>query len=412
MKIGFVIETVSSLKIFGGLLRYMSERSLEPRIFIPYGRRVKPYDAVSRDLLLEAFVRLSAGQIGEYTVESLAADALRSGVQSVCVLNPYRNALAEVGVLSRMRMPTFGLDYFANSVYVAATQASEPSEIQASLAALSGRLVASDYWRDLEFAVQPEHRRWESCFTSIGTPLIDVFSAVDKETACAQLGLDPKRPIVSVFTPNIRDHQAYFFYGIDTIYSLRRLARMLRAYCDKRGYQLVVKSREKQWDAKPFLRVADAAIYDLPGQVYPSTSALLVSGSAVAVHFGSMMVLEAAGAGVPTVAFAPEAIDKLHGYMKALARRLVLEKVLTPTPDSLFSFRNVSRSFPIRVKYPVFAESVDDMLDSVRHAQDDFNAFNAEFSGWRPENSASERIIQHLERASKLAPSAKIAAAG
>ncbi len=399
MKVGFVVETISSLKVIGPMLTAALPAGITPIVLMPQWRKGKPYDTITRKLLLATFPHLRGEDALLYESGKLPDTVQDAGVGIVCLLNPYRNFAREVFAMAQRGVAVYGLDYFANSVYVAASH-DDPKLIRRSLSSLTGRVVASEYWRDLEFLVAPRHRRWEDKFSCLGTPLIDVFSDIDRDEARFRMKLTKGRPIVSLFTPNIRSPEAYWFYGAATMYKLWRLARMVRQYCSDRGYYLVVKSREKQWEAKPFAAVADQILQDISGQVHPSTSALLLSCSIMALHFGSMMPLEAAAAGVPSIAFSPGSIDKLHRYMRPWARRIVLDRVLTPHPGSLFQYENVSRSLPISVPAREFAAVADSMLDSLPDAAGTYNAFNNFFSGRDENSTVTERIFAQLKRSS------------
>jgi hypothetical protein len=80
----------------------------------------------------------------------------------------------------------------------------------------------------------------------------------------------------------------------------RALARALRGFCDRTGAAFVVKSRAKNVDPRFLRRLADVFVYD--ERVYPYTSIELMAVASLCVHFQSGAVLEAAFAGVPSVA--------------------------------------------------------------------------------------------------------------
>lgn len=388
-KIGLVVESASSLKILGPVLqRAAAQYPLV--VLIPRWRKGKLYDTVTPELLRQTFPALEAATIVTYEPNGLSDAARSRAVTQLCLLNPYRNHSADIPLLAQQGVAVCGLDYFINSIYVTASH-DDPSRIQKSLATLKVRAVASDFWRDLEIAVQPAHRPWLNRFQSLGSPLLDAFVDSDPQRARQQLALPATQPVVSLFTPNIRDHQAYFFYGLATRYYLYHLAKVIRRYCDERGYYLVVKSRAKQWDAKPFISVAHQYVQDLPEQIYPSTSTHLLKVSHLAIHFGSMMVLEAAGAKVPSIAIAPEAVDKLHAYMRPSVRPLLKEAILANHPQSLMSFGNVSQTLSIKPTLKQFADLADRMIRTASAAE--YRTFNEKFSGHQETASASERIL-------------------
>ena len=404
--VGAVVESISSLKVLGPLLTQFGSGKVPVVVLMPAWRKGKPYDGVTEDMVREAFPGVV--QVITYADGQLSTVVTKADLQDVVLLNPYRNFAEETVQMAAGGVRVWGLDYFANSVYVAATASEDRRLLEQVLESLSGRLVTSTWWRDLEFAVVPEHRRWAEKFVSLGTPLVDGLQDIDRERARQQLGLDPGKPVVAVFTPNIRDHQRHFFYGLGTKYKLTRLARLWRAYCDARGYQLVVKSREKQWEAAPFRAVADVTLDDLPGVVYPSTSALLLATSSLAVHFGSMMVMEAAAVGVPTIGFGVEAIDKLHGYMRPQPRVLLAERILRKQPEGLFSYKNVAEQLPIFVATEAFEETADRMIGSEDYAQGAYQGYTAKFCGWRSgEASATERVFEHITGADSAAGGAQ-----
>ncbi len=213
MRVGFVVETISSLKVLGPLLSGAPPQAIQPVVFVPHAsNRIKPYDAITPPQLAQTFQLVAPSDIHVYKSGKLAQSVRGSHIDRLCLLNPYRNFAVDVAALAADGVAVFGLDYFVNSIYVPASN-DDPAPIQRSLSLLAGRVVASDFWRDLEFAVQPNHKKWADRFVSLGSPLIDVFGEIDGEQAARQLNLSPNKPVLSVFTPNIRDHQAYFFMG-------------------------------------------------------------------------------------------------------------------------------------------------------------------------------------------------------
>ena len=135
----------------------------------------------------------------------------------------------------------------------------------------------------------------------IGMTALDALPLVDPAAVRAKYNLGD-RPILLLF--------ALKFGGVNHLWRqttyrwwhYMKLLRAIRAYCDRHGYALVVKTREKNHDPAFVRDLADRVIGD--ESLWPYTSAELVRVAALAIHFQSGAVFECAAARVPQLSIA------------------------------------------------------------------------------------------------------------
>ena len=121
------------------------------------------------------------------------------------------------------------------------------------------------------------------------------------------------------------------------------VARAIRAFCDRNGAFLLVKSREKTPIPEYLRQLADKCIYDEPGGFYPPTIIEALSIASFCISYYSLGILEATALGVPHVciAFRPE--DYL-GKRATAAEMAFFETFFNRTPGGLFEFPSVTRT--------------------------------------------------------------------
>ncbi len=168
---------------------------------------------------------------------------------------------------------------------------------------------------------------------SVGMPELDVVRSIDPDEVRHRFGLPPRRPVVlylpfplgsnpptkwlhCVFTPSTRLGQAIgvlrsgrreYWEHVRQGWNDRRLVEGVRAFCDRAGAVLVMKSRLKDPIPRYARRLADHALYD-PSH-YPPTILELLSVASLCIHAYSTAVLEAAYCWVPSLCLAPETKD-------------------------------------------------------------------------------------------------------
>lgn len=114
------------------------------------------------------------------------------------------------------------------------------------------------------------------------------------------------------------------------------LVRQVRAFCDRHGALLVVKSRLKNPIPRHLRRVADRVFYD-DGD-YPATILELLSLSTLCIHYYSFTLAEAAALGVPSLCISPSATE----WPKIRVQKgAVREFRPWPAPDSFYNFPGV-----------------------------------------------------------------------
>jgi len=167
----------------------------------------------------------------------------------------------------------------------------------------------------------------------VGMPELDVVRAIDPDEVRHRFGLPPRQPVVlylpfplrsnpptawlrRVFTPSTRLGQAVgvllagrpqYWEHVRRRWNDRRLAEGVRAFCDRAGAVLVMKSRLKDPIPRYARRLADQALYD-PAH-YPPTILELLSVASLCIHSYSTAVFEAAYSAVPSLCLAPETKD-------------------------------------------------------------------------------------------------------
>ena len=194
--------------------------------------------------------------------------------------------------------------------------------------------VYSRHWRMLieqRFAGSGIGPELEKKGIVVGAPELDTVHTIDPDEVRRRLDLPAGRPIVlylpfplrsniptpwlrHVHTPATRIEQ-----GMRTIvarrweywphvvkgWNDRGLVDAARAFCDRHGALLVMKSRHKDPFPRYALSVADRTFYDLSH--HPPTILELLSVASLCVHFYSTAVMEAVYAGVPSLCLAPRA---------------------------------------------------------------------------------------------------------
>jgi len=167
----------------------------------------------------------------------------------------------------------------------------------------------------------------------VGMPELDVVARIDPDEVRRRFALAPGRPVVlylpfplrsnprtfwlrRVFTPSTRlvqgagavlgrrlDYWDHVRHG----WNDRRLVESVRAFCDRAGALLVMKSRLKDPIPRYARDLADVALYD-PSH-YPPTILELLSVASLCIHAYSTSVFEAAYSAVPSLCLAPDRRD-------------------------------------------------------------------------------------------------------
>lgn len=167
----------------------------------------------------------------------------------------------------------------------------------------------------------------------VGMPELDAVSTIDPDEVRRRFGLPSGRPVVlylpfplqsnprtfwlrRVFTPRSRIAQGAavllarrteYWENVRRGWNDRRLVERLRAFCDRNGAVLVMKSRLKDPIPRYARHASDRALYD-PSH-YPPTILELLSVASLCVHAYSTAVFEATYCGVPSLCLAPAAGD-------------------------------------------------------------------------------------------------------
>ncbi len=144
------------------------------------------------------------------------------------------------------------------------------------------------------------------------------------------------RQVVSMLMARRSDVWPYVREG----WNDRRVVQAIRAFCDRNGALLVIKSRLKDPVPRYARAVADLVLYD--AGPYPATILELLSISALCIHFFSTAAYEAAFAGVPGICIAaPELLESPE------LDQVFFRKLYNPTEGESFQFRGVTTALSI-----------------------------------------------------------------
>ena len=199
--------------------------------------------------------------------------------------------------------------------------------------------------------------------THIGFPELDARRLVDRDGARRRWGIPPNQPVVvllpfpqgvgqasfwprRIFGEASRLRRMYHVASAGEFHYWRRalsdpsdteVLRAVRAFCDRNGAFLLVKSREKTPIPEYIRAMADRCIYD--ESYYPPTILEALSIAALCVSYYSASVLEAASVSVPNVCLTFSAQDYL-GIGAAQIRSF--ERFFNRDTEGVFEFSGVS----------------------------------------------------------------------
>jgi hypothetical protein len=218
---------------------------------------------------------------------------------------------------------------------------------------------------DQDVDVDAVRARLARSVTHIGFPELDARRLVDRDGARRRWGIPSNQPVVLLLPFPQGVGQASFWprriFGEDS--RLRRMCyvaldgefnywrralrdpsdadvvRAVRAFCDRNGAFLLVKSREKTPIPAHILAVADKCIYD--ESYYPPTVLEALSIASLCVSYYSASVLEAASVSVPNVCLTFSAEDYLG---RGAAQIRSFERFFNRNKEGVFEFSGVSRT--------------------------------------------------------------------
>lgn len=205
-----------------------------------------------------------------------------------------------------------------------------------------------------------------ACFTTcVGSPEIDARRIVDGDDVRRRWGIPRNQPVVvllpfprgvgkSSFWPkkifaepsrarrlmNVAMYRQFKYWRraiADTTDA--DVVRAIRAFCDRNGAFLLVKSRRKTPVSAYTRAVADLCVYD--ESYYPPTILEALSIASLCISFYSLGAVEAAAMSVPNLCVTFSAEDYLGHHRDEYVS---FERLYTRTRGSLFEFPGVSRT--------------------------------------------------------------------
>jgi len=368
MKVGFVIEGISNLKIFGPLIRESGKFSLEPVLILSKTGGGKEYDIITLETITRYFSEISKDAVYYYGNDTISEIVRKIDIKAALFINIYSKFTKDILELEKIGVSTYGLDYFANSIYTAARKGYEEN-MELSLKNLTKRFVISDYFKQIEFKIRPENKKFSQKFIVIGTPVTDNFKYIDPIKARKILQLPQGKKIVTLFTPNIRRRDLWSMYGLFAKSKIKRIIKIFKKFCEDNGYILVIKSREKQWDSELYRKYSDFFVYDpCP---FPHASALLLSVS-------SLM-----------------AIDALHHYMMSEPRQIIKNEMFSDKSGSPFNFGKVSQGISINESFENVSKVCGDLIGL--KDEEEYREYNKKFINTY-NYDASEKILSRISK--------------
>jgi len=414
VNLGFLVTRKGYLKVLGAVVQAALARGhhvtlLWDPLETKAGERMRPED-------LGAWPHAVARrwERGTPLLPALQAAGIESliGTKIDYVLSAY-GYQAELTALAPAGIRLFSIDYLFDTITL------EPE----SYRRVDTTFYLSEYQRDLHWRVKAEGfarlgdmAAWRARSAVCGSTMMDQLARVDSAAVRRRYGLAPDQPVVVFMSLKMAVPEAWrravwgsqprllraaraavsgHFEWIPEIlrtHGYRDLVESVRAFCQRAGAALVVKSREKN-DDPAFLRdLADVSLSD--EQVYPYTSMELMAIASLCIHFQSGAVLEAAFAGVPSLSVA---VPQSH-----LAAYPTYDEAYSARPGSMQNFPGVVWSLPVaevagrleRARLPDF--SLD--LAARRHYVEKFLGFD--------DTRSSERVLDEIERVGATAPAA------
>ena len=250
----------------------------------------------------------------------------------------------------------------------------------------------------------------------VGFPELDVRPWIEPAAVRARWGVPDDRPVVLLlpfpqgvgagsFWPkkvfgepsrarrilNIALHRQ-FSYGREALGNMtdRTVVRAIRAFCDRNGAFLLVKSREKTPIPSHTRAVADLCVYD--EAYYPPTILDALSIASLCINFYSSSVLEAAASAVPNVCITFDA-EKYLGV--PVGEHSMFRAYFTSEEGSAFQYPGVSRTMTIE-------RAVTDLpartLDEFAVRPDMRRTYMQQFVG-ADDGRSSVRLLQAIEAA-------------
>lgn len=334
MRIAFLASRKGYLKVMGSLVRAAVARGHEALLLRDPSER-KPGEATTdadlahwppaRVLPFARGAPLSA-LLGGARVDALVAPSLHFLLVSM-------GLEADISALRAAGVRLYSVDYIMEALN------SRPE----AYALLDRTFYTSEYQRRLHWSLFPEAFEAlrarvdpEACSAVCGSTMLDQLALVDRAAVRRRFGIGPEQPVVLLMSLKMAVPEPWrrLVWGDGpalgrTVRALaqrhaslvpeiwrgngyRALAQAVRRLCDRAGAAFVVKSREKNRDPR-FLRSLADLVVERDEEVYPYTSIQLMAVADLCVHFQSGAVLEAAMAGVPSVAVTvPQ--SHLHRY--------------------------------------------------------------------------------------------------
>ncbi|MDP6455325.1 MAG: hypothetical protein QF898_18725 [SAR202 cluster bacterium] len=202
----------------------------------------------------------------------------------------------------------------------------------------------------------------------VGFPALDVAARIDPLEVRRRWGIPNDQPVVvllpfpqgfgkGAFWPSMICTEPSRLQRAINVFAYRRfdywshiwhdcndvsVVKALRAFCDRNGAYLLVKSRKKTPIPDYTRAVADKCLYD--EQYYPATILEALSIANVCFNFYSGAVMEAIALGVPNVCITFSA-DDYNGRNRLLLSRH--KRFFTSQEGGLFRFTGVSTAITI-----------------------------------------------------------------
>ncbi|TAK12686.1 MAG: hypothetical protein EPO32_08070 [Anaerolineae bacterium] len=421
MRMGFLIDRMTYFKTLGNLIEICLEAGHEVWLF-----HLAEADWGSKDyqkVVIEDFPRFAHGQpnLAPYRMDEVSGLGKQFKLDALVTHEGYRmlSIAGEEDELRRLRESgtrTFALSHFYEF-------SKQPLE---ALDHFDCTFFMSEFGRDLMLNLQAGNngraedlrQRYLARTAVVSTPAFEQIGITTPATARAEFGIPHGKPVVLFVAPVLSGVTSWRWVAwrepdrrtrIKRAISARRWRYLpetltgpsfkecvdaVRAFCDRNGATLVVKSREKQDDPDYLVAAADVYLDGSAEIYYPVfTTYRLLAAADLLITANSMSVIEAVAAGIPAINIYVPHLE----FNRELApvHRAYLDTLLGGKPDSLMNFSGCiwavdRRAFP---RWMDRRRWEDLKVDESRRAK-----YVDRFLGITDEPS-SRRILREMEKA-------------
>lgn len=416
MRIGFLIGRMTHFKTLGNLIDASLAAGHEVWLFhlahADWGS--KNYQKV----VLEDLPQFANGQpnFAPFQLEDVGGLGERFGLDALVTHEGYR-VMQGFGLAAELlRLRASGTRTFALSHFYEFSK--QPLE---ALDHFDRTFFMSEFGCDLMFdlndANEAVREKYLARTAVVSTPAFEQIGKTDPAAARKEFGIPLEKPVVLLVAPVLSGVTSWRWvawrepdrrtrikraisarrwrYLPETLTgpSFKECVEAVRAFCDRSGATLVVKSRAKQDDPDYLIAAADVYLDGSDEQYYPVfTTYRILAAADLLVTANSMSAIEAVAAGIPAINIYVPHLE----FNRELTpvRRKYLDTLLGGRPDSLMNYPGCiwavdRRQFP---RWMARQRWDDFKVDQSRRAE-----YTDRFLGITDEPS-SQRILHEIQQ--------------